>query len=100
MFDPTSRYYEIETVTLSVSDAEGQKRQIAYKRRRFIPSPEGNIVLLEHTVAQQDRLDNIASSYLGDPTQFWRLCDVNHVLQPWELTREPGLRIKIALSKY
>ncbi len=100
MVDSTSRYYEIETATLSVSDVEGQKRQIAYKRRRFIPSSEGNIVLLEHTVVQQDRLDNIANTYLGDPTQFWRICDVNHVLQPWELTREPGLRIKIALSKY
>ena len=100
MFDSTSRYYEIETSTVSVIDRDGQERLIAYKRRRFIPSSEGNVVLLEHMVSQEDRLDNIANAYLGDPTQFWRVCDVNHVLLPWELTAEPGRRIKIALSKY
>lgn len=100
MFDPTSRYYEIETTTLSVTDRDGQERQVAYKRRRFIPTAGKNGVLLELSVAQQDRLDNVANTYLGDPAQFWRVCDVNHVLLPWELTREPGRRIKIALNKY
>ncbi len=100
MFDSTSRYYDIENATLSITDSDGQERQIAYKQRRFIPSSEGNAVLLEHLVAQQDRLDNVTNTYLGDPTQFWRVCDVNHALLPSELTREPGQRIKIALSKY
>jgi len=45
-------------------------------------------------------LDNVTYTYLGDPTQFWRMCDVNHVLLPCELTRDPGRRIKITLSKY
>ena len=100
MFDPTSRYYEIETARLSVFGSDGQERQITYKRRRFIPMSEGNVVLLEHLVGQQDRLDNVTNAYLGDPTQFWRVCDVNHVLLPCELTRDPGRRILIALSKY
>ena len=100
MFDSTSRYYEIENAKLSVTGSDGQERQIAYKQRRFIPSSEGNIALLEHIVAQQDRLDNVTNTYLGDPAQFWRVCDVNHALLPSELTREPGQRIKIALSKY
>ena len=100
MFDSTSRYSKIENATLSATDSEGQERQNAYKRRRFIPSAEGNVGVLEHLVAQQDRLDNITNTYLGDPTQFWRVCDVNHVLLPWELTYEPGQRIKIGLNKY
>ncbi len=100
MFDSTSRYYDIENATLSVKESDGQERPIAYKQRRFIPTSEGNMVLLEHIIVQQDRLDNITNTYLGDPTQFWRVCDVNHVLLPCELTREAGQRIKIALSKY
>ena len=100
MFDTSSRYYEIDIATLTVTGSDGQERQIAYKQRRFIPSSEGNIALLEHIVAQQDRLDNVTNTYLGDPAQFWRVCDVNHALLPSELTREPGQRIKIALSKY
>lgn len=100
MFDSTSRYYEIENATLSVTESDGQKRQIAYKKRRFIPTFAGNTVLLEHTIAQQDRLDNVTNTYLGDPAQFWRVCDANHAQLPCELTREPGQRIKIALSKY
>lgn len=100
MFETSSRYYEIEIARLSVTDSDGQARQIAYVQRRFIPSSEANVVLLEHLVAQQDRLDNITNTYLGDPTQFWRVCDANHTMLPCELTREPGQRIKIALSKY
>ena len=100
MFDSTSRYYEIDTATLSVTGSDGKARQIAHILRRFIPSSEANVVLLEHLVAQQDRLDNITNAYLGDPTQFWRVCDVNHVLLPCELTREPGHRIRISLSRY
>jgi hypothetical protein len=68
-------------------------------RRRFIPSPNGATTLVEHTVTQGERLDNITARYLGDPTQFWRVCDANNVLQPNELTDKPGTRIKIALPK-
>ena len=42
MFQPTSRYYEIENATLTVTDASGSQRVIAYKRRRFIPPLVGD----------------------------------------------------------
>jgi len=48
-------------------------------------------------VTQGERLDTITARYLGDPTQFWRVCDANDVLQPTELTEEVGNVIKIAL---
>ena len=99
MFDPTSRYYSIETTTFSVTDADGRTRLIAYKRRRFIPSPDETTTLLEHTVVQEDRLDTITAQYLGDPTQFWRVCDANRVLHPEELTAEIGQTIKITLPR-
>jgi hypothetical protein len=99
MFDPSSRYYNIEVATITVTDGDGLPREIRYVRRRFIPSPNGATTLVEHTVTQGERLDNITARYLGDPTQFWRVCDANNVLQPNELTDKPGTRIKIALPK-
>jgi hypothetical protein len=50
-------------------------RPIAYLRRRFIPQPEQFSLLMEHTVVQGDRLDNVVAQYLGDPEQFWRVAD-------------------------
>jgi hypothetical protein len=96
MFEPTSRYYGIETVKMTVSGDEGP-RVISYKRRRIIPSGETMITLGEHTVTQGDRLDNLAARYVGDPEQFWRICDANDVLRPEELTEEIGWIIKIGL---
>ncbi len=97
MFDTSSRYYKIEDTTLSVKDGDGRERIIVYKRRRFIPSSGGTTTLVEHTVIQGERLDNITARYLGDPTLFWRLCDSNLILNPDELTAESGRMIKIAL---
>lgn len=85
MFDKTSRYYNIPTTTITVTDSNGMPREVRYLRRRFIPSAEGMTTLVEHTVTQGDRLDNITARYLGDPTQFWRVCDANNVLRPSEL---------------
>lgn len=100
MFDSTSRYYTIATAQLSVIDRDGQTRLIAFKRRRFIPTLDGTITLVEHLVTQGDRLDNITAHYIGDPTQFWRICDANLALNPDELTDEAGESIRIALPKF
>jgi hypothetical protein len=96
MFDKTSRYYNLDTATLTVTSSDGTSREIRYLKRRFIPSSEGMTTLVEHPVSQGDRLDNITARYLGDPTQFWRLCDTNNVLRPDEL-EATGRTIKIAL---
>lgn len=98
MFDPTSRYYNIEVATMTVTDSDGLPREIRFVRRRLIP-PNGVTALVEHTVTQGERLDNITARYLGDPTQFWRVCDANNVLQPNQLTDNIGTRIKISLLK-
>jgi len=97
MFEPSSRYYNIDTATMTVGSNGGEPRVISYKRRRIIPSGETMRTLVEHTVAQGDRLDNLAARYVGDPEQFWRICDANDVLRPEELTEEIGWTIKIGL---
>lgn len=95
MFQPTSRYYELETVTFSTPGG----RSIVYKRRRFLPPTETDAILATHTVTDSDRLDNITAQYLADPEQFWRLCDANTVMHPHELTAEVGRKIRIAMPQ-
>lgn len=97
MFDPKSRYEPIETRELTVTDDEGRTRLIVYKRRRFLPPPESMTTLVEHSVVQGDRLDNIAARYAGDPLQFWRICDANRVLRPDDLTADVGATIRIGI---
>lgn len=90
---PTSRYFPVGTaVYVTVSDEE-----IAYFRRRFVPPSERFQVLQVYTVVEGDRHDNLAARFLGDPEQFWRLCDANSVLRPEELTETPGRRVRITL---
>lgn len=100
MFDSQSRYSALETATLEVTAGDGATREVRYVRRRFIPPPAADDeVLAEHIVVDGDRLDLIAARYLDDPLQFWRLCDANHPLHPWELTDEVGETIRVALPR-
>jgi len=94
-FPPTSRYYPVGTAVYTRPDGE----DIVYLRRRFVPKPEGFHVLQEHVVVQGERHDTLAAQVLGDPEQFWRLCDANGVLRPEELTETPGARVRITLPE-
>jgi len=95
LFPPSSRYCGIETATLEIAD----EKTIIYIRRRFCPPPERFALLQEHAVVQGDRLDNIAARYLGDPEQFWRICDANAAMRPNELTETIGRRLRITLPE-
>ncbi|MCD4790093.1 MAG: LysM peptidoglycan-binding domain-containing protein [Bacteroidales bacterium] len=94
-FPLTSRYYGIETVTMEKENGE----TIIFLSRRFVPQSDRFSLLQEHTVTQGDRLDNITNRYLGDPEQFWQLCDANNVLHPEELTESIGSKIRITLPE-
>lgn len=96
MFEPTSRYARLAVKKLIVTDPDGEPREIRYVERRFLP-PDAGTTLVEHVVAQGDRLDNVTAKYLGDPAQFWRVADANDTLRPEELTEEVGRRITIVL---
>ncbi|TVR78089.1 MAG: LysM domain-containing protein [Rhodospirillales bacterium] len=92
-FPATSRYHDVPTAKLTLPDGQ----VVVYLRRRIVPAPERFALIREHTVQQGERLDAIAARYLGDPEQFWRLCDANGVLRPDELIDEEGRRIRITL---
>ena len=91
----TSRYSAVKTATFVTADG----RAIVYLRRRFVPPPERFVTLQEHRVAEGERLDHITAKYLGDPEQFWWLCDANNVMRPDELTEDVGQVIRITLPE-
>jgi hypothetical protein len=93
MLSATSRYFSLPTTTYETPAGE----TIVYLRRRFVPRPEALAPLEEHTVALGERLDTIAAARLGDPEQFWRICDANRALRPEELTETVGRRLRITL---
>ena len=93
MFPMTSRYHGIETAEFTASDG----KRYPHLRRRFLPEPGGASVLAEHVVTQDERLDNVTALYLGDPEQFWRLCDANGAMRPDGLTAEIGRRLRIPM---
>src|SRR3954452_12484871 len=99
MFDPQSRYYGLESATLTEAQDDGTTRLIVYKRRRFLPRPEGMSALAQYTVKDSDRLDNVTAAFLRDPLQFWRICDANLTFDPADLTAQPGRVLTIAMPK-
>ncbi|HSG14935.1 MAG TPA: LysM domain-containing protein [Anaerolineae bacterium] len=90
-FPITSRYHQIETVTVETADGE----TIVYLRRRFLPDPANFSLLQEHTVADWERPDHLSAKYFNDPTQFWRLADANDVMHPDELTDSAGRKVRV-----
>jgi hypothetical protein len=85
MFDPTSRYYALPNGTVEATQPDGTTESVVYTRRRFLPLPQTMNTLLQYTVVAGDRLDNITATALGDPLQFWRVCDGNLTFHPDDL---------------
>jgi hypothetical protein len=95
LFPPTSRYYGLATTSLTSADG----RTVNYLRRRFVPQSSRFALLKEHVVVENDRLDNLAAKYIGDPEQYWRLCDANNAIRPDELIETLGHRLRITLPE-
>jgi hypothetical protein len=106
IFPVSSRYHGIEIAKYEMPSERGESepgepREMVYLRRRFLPplsEPQDESVLTEHVVTQSERLDNITARYLGNPEQFWRVCDANNAMLPQVLTEEIGRRLRIPLD--
>lgn len=92
---PTSRYHDVGTTIHGGPD--GTPR--LHLKRRFVPPPERFALLTEHVVTDGDRLDRITATHLGDPEQFWRVCDANRAMRPDELIETAGRRLRITLPE-
>lgn len=95
LFLQNSRYYGIETATMKTQDG----KTVIYLRRRFVPQPERFALLQEHSVQQDDRLDNLAAKYFGDPLLFWRISDANSAIKPDELIETIGKILRITMPE-
>jgi hypothetical protein len=94
MFAASSRYQGIE-IALSQPQPDGEP--VPYVRRRLLPAPQTLTVIAVYQVRDGDRLDRLAAQFLSDPERFWQIADANPVLDPAELTAQPGRRLDIAL---
>ena len=95
MFEHTSRYY---AVTEAKYVAPGG-REIIYKRRRFLPQAEAMPLIVNITLEDSERLDLITARTLGDPELFWRICDANNAMNPFQLTDQPGRTLRVSTSQ-
>ncbi len=94
-FPANSRYHGAALVRRRFAD--GVER--VWLAQRFPPHPETLATVDRHEVQAGERLDNIAAARLGDPEQYWRLCDANRALRPDELTEIPGRRLRVPLPE-
>ena len=95
MFAPTSRYTALPQATLTTADG----RPIVYVRRRFLPQGETLPLLVEVVVTEGDRLDTITARTLGDPEQYWRVCDANNAMNPVDLVAPPGQTLRVPVPQ-
>jgi hypothetical protein len=95
MLDKNSRYYVLETASYITSYGQ----TISYKRRRFLPEGNSLPLLTETKVEQSERLDLISHRTIGDSEQFWRICDANNAMLPFDLVDEPGSWLKVPMPQ-
>jgi hypothetical protein len=97
-FGPTSRYAKVALGRYTFPGAEaGEESSVAYVLRRFVPQGRDIPLAARHQVRANDRADNLAAVYLGDPQLHWRIADANLATDLLELTATPGFRIAIPL---
>ena len=56
-------------------------------------APPDQKLLGDHLLGEHERLDHLANYYLGDPTAFWRICEMNDLLVPDAALALRALRI-------
>jgi phage tail protein X len=61
------------------------------------PAVAYSFTYISYMLTQYDRLDNLASTYYGDPTQWWRIAQANPEVMDWSTTT-PGTIIRIPTS--
>ena len=93
MFDPDSRYATLPTAIHTAADGV----EAVYVTRRFLPRAAELLPLGTVAMTEGDRIDLVAFRTLGDPLQYWRVCDANEAMNPEALEGEPGAVLLVAL---
>ena len=90
MIDPASRYRDVPIFSHQTNDG----RTVRYLGRRFpavVATPGG----VDFRIHAGDRPDLLAARALADPLAFWRIAEINRVLDPSDLTAAPGRTIRL-----
>jgi len=94
IFDRKSRYVTPALEPFMVRDIRGRVVQALPMAE---PLPE--IVLGEFVPQLAQRLDHLASSFLGDPHGYWRIVEVNGALLPDALAEAERLLIPVPAGR-
>ena len=95
MFDRNSRY--ASQPVLGWVDGAGRTRR--FFALREVPAPRSQRSADPiHVVSDGERLDRLTWQNLGDPEQYWRLCDANGALVPDELTSIRGRALVVPID--
>src|SRR6478752_2857348 len=92
--NPSSRYYGASIEQFTLPDGT----PVMYLVRRIVPQTSTYTATQTYTIAEGDRLDNLAARFLGDPLLYWMICDANSAGDPDELTAQAGRVIVIPVA--
>lgn len=93
MFAKSSRYYALPDRI--VGEADG--REVVYRAVRLLPRPARSLPTATR-VGQEERLDLVAARTLGRPELFWKLCDANRALDPFDLIEQAQRMLRVPES--
>jgi hypothetical protein len=87
-----SRYAATSTSVHEAPDGT----QVLYLQRRFLPQPDDVPTARIYSAKNREaRLDTIAAAVIGEPQAYWRVCDVNGALNPFDLLAECGYHVRV-----
>lgn len=86
IFDPKSRYAQLEPY--AVKDRRGRTVKVLP-----VPNAPEQTSIGVHLKLQGQRLDHLAHNYLDDPAGFWRICELNDVMQAEMLSETEEIEI-------
>jgi len=95
-FSPTSRYAD---VSVDAWDPGTGEPPVPFLRRRLCPRPDRFALLYEVRLVEGDRRDVLGARHVGDAELWWRLADANGALDPRDLERPVGRRLRITLPE-
>ena len=93
MFDEESRYADVS----EASRTEPDGREVRYKRRRLIGGRDA-VTLTRVDMEASDRLDHAAAETLGDPRQYWRICDASGVMNPRRVDESEDVTLVVPVA--
>ena len=96
MFDQRSRYRDVQDAEYVTETG----RVVVYRLRRILPRIEDLHMRGSVQVIPNERVDHLTARTIGDPLQFWQLCDANGVMHPTELLDSPTGLVQVPQPQF